>query len=647
MIRVSVRVASVLVLLLLMCLTDAYVRQQDEVVPLGSDASWSMDFSESSLSKTEAVAALDEISAAHDLRLLKVGADRGDFFHGTDLYRFGGGPQAPDEIRWYDKSRHGTARPSSQLGDADLSGTYAFRASLDGRDALARFTSEHGVAVRESAVDPAHLLLVTVWSSGFGVSVVSAAVLLLVALTGQSVLAAHSKAVRVAAGQSAPSIIGSECLGTLRSILPYLLGSLVLAAGAVAVLRGPGQLPRFLSAALPALGVLAVLVLVAFLVVSLVGWPSAALIARRTSRIGSFRYLSEPLKVVALLATAVTLPLLASSALTSLGASTRASYWETFSDDVTLRILTPSEDAYLAAQPRLAELARGADERGELLLSYLAPQDAHLVDGSRFDGLVLANSAYLDQVARQRGVRYSPVASDDVAAALSPGFTESFDLWCAQNCEVADLEAVTVSGGGPLPVVDASAGTPELELLEHPLVVTTDHAAERYREDFIGPLLTSGNLMVASGATAEDLVDGNGLRTTVLSIDRVADAGLLQGQVSQHRAVAQLTGLVLVLAALALTAAVSAHVHVATVQRQLFLRHSAGQTWGQVLGTRMLYDAVLACGCSLVAFVYCLTQNVDLAAAAFLAPVLYLAISAPALRRSARSSFVHSISRKA
>ncbi|GAA2523025.1 hypothetical protein GCM10009859_23530 [Kocuria salsicia] len=39
MIRVSVRVASVLVLLLLMCLTDAYVRQRYEVVPLGNDAS--------------------------------------------------------------------------------------------------------------------------------------------------------------------------------------------------------------------------------------------------------------------------------------------------------------------------------------------------------------------------------------------------------------------------------------------------------------------------------------------------------------------------------------------------------------------------------------------------------------------------------
>lgn len=101
-----------------------------------------------------------------------------DFFHGTDLYRFGGGSQTSDEICWYDTRRHGTARPSSQLGDADLSAiwTFAFRTAPDGRDALARFTSEHGVSVREPTVDPVHLLLVTVWSPGSGASVISAAV---------------------------------------------------------------------------------------------------------------------------------------------------------------------------------------------------------------------------------------------------------------------------------------------------------------------------------------------------------------------------------------------------------------------------------------------------------------------------------------
>lgn len=642
MIRFAVRIAALLTLVVLMCVTDAYIRQQEDVLPQGAEGAVLLDLSDSTISKQRAVEDLDALSDQNDLHLAKVVADKQDFLHGKNLYAFGKSTGAtPVQLAWYEKSTHGVLESSSRLGDADLNGMYVFRG--DGAEVIGGWARQNHVTVTVLDTRAQSIAKFTLVSSGYGVALICSLILLLVSSMGWSVLSAHSKALRVVAGQSRAAIIAADIRSYLTVAGPVLVGGYVLGVIAVALLRADHAVSRFLWTSVPFLLAFLLLLVVTFAAMTLIAAPTAEVIAQRRSGILAYRSLSEALKLVAIALTAVSLPIFTSAAMTSLGSSTNASYWKVFGDDVSLRILTASEDSYQATEPRLAQLVGRAESSHEALLNYrLSPESSPASD---FDGVVLTNTAYLDQVRESLGADLESVAGDSAADAAVAGLSENLSMWCARACSASDFELFTTAPDAVFPALDG-AGDAELALLHHPLVLNTDRIAGVYRPDFIGPLLTSGNIVFSSGSSVSRSVDELGLGNVVLSIDRVADTGLQQGQSDYERAGAQIVGIALLLMALVLSSAIAAQVYIATIARRVFVCRCAGMSWPRVLERRLVYEAAAVCVCAALAFIYGTVQGVQYSWTVFVAPVLYLLISYPAHVVAGQTMFDRSVLRK-
>lgn len=621
MIRFAVRIAALLTLAVLMCVTDAYIRQQENVLLQGAQGAVLLDLSDATITKQRAVEDLDALSDQNGLHLAKVVADKQDFLHGKNLYAFGKNTgTTPVQLGWYERSTHGVLESSSRLGDADLNGMYVFRG--DGPAAISRWAQHNNVSVTVLDTRAQSIAEFTLLSSGYGVALICALILLLVSSMGWSVLSAHSKALRVVAGQSRTAIIAADIRSYLTVAAPVLVGGYVVGVIAAALLRADHAVTRFLWTSVPFLLAFLVLLVVTFAAMTLIAAPTAEVIAQRRSGILAYRSLSEALKLVAIALTAVSLPIFASAAMTSLGSSTNASYWKVFGDDVSLRILTTSEDSYQAAELRLAQLVERAESSHEALLNYrLTPES---VPASDFDGLVLTNTASLDQIRAALGTDLEPVVGDSGADAAVAGLSENLSMWCAQACSPDDCELFTTAPDTAFPALD-SAGGAELTLLHHPLVLNTDRMTGFYRPDFIGPLLTSGNIVFSSGAGVSRSVEELGLGNVVLSIDRVADTGLQQGQSDYERAGAQIVGIVLLLMALVLSSAIAAQVYIATIARRVFVCRCAGMAWPRVLERRLLFEAAAVCVCAALAFIWCPVQGIEYSWTVFVAPVLSVA----------------------
>lgn len=93
--------------------------------PLGSTTSVALVFSDSGLSKTEAVAQLGALGATHRMEILLVAPSREEPSTGRDIYSLGADqPSSSRGLNWLAWGRTGTLRPAAELGATSLSGTY-------------------------------------------------------------------------------------------------------------------------------------------------------------------------------------------------------------------------------------------------------------------------------------------------------------------------------------------------------------------------------------------------------------------------------------------------------------------------------------------------------------------------------------------
>ena len=178
------RIASALILILLLCITDTYLKQVQEILPMNTDTALILDFKNSEVTKDQAIQDLSRIAQENDLTLFKIVADREDFLNGKDLYSFGVEAQEPVPIDWYDQKKHGNLYPASQLDDASLNGIYMMAGSAGGKAEINSWIAEHGVQVSILESGKEKVLQQTIFGSGYGIALFCAFILLLITTMG-------------------------------------------------------------------------------------------------------------------------------------------------------------------------------------------------------------------------------------------------------------------------------------------------------------------------------------------------------------------------------------------------------------------------------------------------------------------------------
>lgn len=409
---------------------------------------------------------------------------------------------------------------------------------------------------------------------------------------------------------------------------------------AVTMTRGLHAVPRFLGTLCPMALVLVGTLLTGLVLVAAVAWPSIASIAARRPPASGYRGVSELLKYATVLLTALSLPPLATAGLTAAGVATHQAQWQLYGDRVVLR-MSPSLDeaAFQEAKSGIAALVAGEESSGEAAFVYVLPPEVMAglaVPG--FDAVVLTNDAYLDQILVANGLLLAPAdpaSAREVESFLAP----ERELWERTPGAVESAtRQLTVPEGRALPALTGT-GLAQLELIDRPLILSVPTLSGAYDDDFIGSVVSSGNVMFSDPASVLNQVSARGLDDLVLSVDRAADSGLLQGQSAGQQAANRVLAIALIMASLAVSSAVAASIHALTHARRHFALRTGGRSWSHILRARLMKETavatLLAAGAG--ATLHALGQEYAWTAVA--AVLLYLAVSVPVHLAAVRRAF--------
>lgn len=133
-----------------------------------------------------------------------------------------------------------------------------------------------------------------------------------------------------------------------------------------------------------------------------------------------------------------------------------------------------------------------------------------------------------------------------------------------------------------------------MEHFRNPLIVLVDDPTATFSDGTIGALLSSGNLAFSDAAWVRDYLAGNPLGEVVLSVDRIADAGLYNSQLQNQSAGMKTLSFTLVLLALTMSTAVSALAYAIYKGRRMFVQRTAGWSWPKSLAGRFVWEGTLA-----------------------------------------------------
>lgn len=645
MIKTAARIASALTVILLLCVTDAYLKQTENILPMDTDTALVLNYKEANISKEEAIQELNQLSQENNLTIIKIVADKEDFLNGKDIYYFNSTEQRTKEINWYDQKKHGTIFPADQLGEANLNGLYMLKGTSEAKNSLYTWTEEHNIDHSILESNKFNVLKQTVFASGYGIALLCAFILLLITAMGWSAHRTHSKSLRVISGQPVYKIIASDNFSFFKVIIPATLFSIIAGVIFLGFIRDFEEISSLILPLAVAFLVFCFLCVSSILFMTVVALPTASIIAERKTGITLYRTISEILKIGAILLTAISLPTFTSSAMTSLGVATEASHWKIFSQDLSLRILTASEDDYQDNEARLANLVQKMDSTDNVILNYTLPPEILSPPGEEFDGIILTNSKYLQRVASSNKTDLKSIKPSELPSEFIVDLESNFSLWCKSQCSVEQLQLSTTVAEQPVPALDGT-GEQKLDILEQPLIINVDSVSETYNPSFIGPLITTSNLLFTSHSEVNHLIEDLDLTSVVLSVDRIADVGLQQGQSAYERAFTQIIGLTLITGALITATIIAATVHISTTKRRVFIQRAFGKSWLIILKSRLLYELCIVTCASIIALFYCLSQNYEYPWVALITPAMYFLVSLPAHITTAGQSFQSSVARK-
>lgn len=642
MLKTLVRLTALGVSIFCAALAGILISAGEDGFPWGTDHTAKLTFSDSPLTKSQAIAELNALADSSDLRLAKLVADPENFLTSKYLYVFGNrAPKAPVNLDWFRSEMSGKLQAASSLGDAPLDGTYVFAGSDDARASLLRWLAQTGVKSDvQTKTAPA------VWGYAFlnkgALMPLLTSLVLLVSLTvSWYVLRARARTIKVLSGTCSRRILAEDVLSLLRVTVPSAAVGLT---GALAVLLILGKGPFLVEFALTVLLLLAfafALMIVSTALVSAVTWPSVSGMALRRPPERHFWLISEVVKFTTLALVAVLLPAAGSAIASATLLSDQGARWAALTGQVTMRISTDSPKEFDAQVELIDAMVQAAALRGVMTFSYSssAARDQEL-SSAGFDGMVMVNRAYLKAIAplignaptadRPLGSQGVPVQLEELPSSLSQSLTSSFELWNrnGRNLEGMAKNFVTYryTGSADFPGLPPVAG--EMQNFSHPLIVVVERPEITFTPDFLASTVSSGNLMFSDSQWVREYLATSALRDAVLAVDRVADGGLYSSQQANQTAGVRMLSYILVVLALVVGVSVSAWIYALTRARRLFVQRTSGWTWSRILIRRMMWEMLVAAVVTTTVLATSkLSQNPDVWWIVAAAP-MYLGVSA-------------------
>lgn len=572
-------------------MTDLHDRSYPE--QLGAESSLYLDYTSSGLSDSAALAELGRMSDRWGLGLVRILPDLAGDTDGQIFATVGTPPKdRPVRIQWYGDQPAGAVRGPDALRYSFATGQYLVTGSRGELDKLQEKLTADGVRVRRVDDTFAQSATFLFRQESFRTTLTAGLALMIsMALFWLSVRS-RGRALRVLGGVGARRI-QAEDLGrlTIAVALPALPVTAV-AVGVVALRHGSTWL-RYYTTTLVGLelAVIAVTVLGA-LVISVLSWPSARMLATRQPAVRGLQRTAGVLKGV----TFVLVLLTAGPAWWAYGdaqaAAAQEARWQSLSDQVALRFPAGlGEKGFVRVREQVGDVVAEADRSGSAALSYALPPSQLGVHSSAYDFVVLVNQTWLDLMGvdldSASGAALRPVDAESVPHSLVAGLTPNLDLW-ARSPQTGQqvwqsLRMLTTGTGPGVPM--AAGGNGDLVFPHHPLLLVVPSAVT-FNDDFLASLTSTNNLVFGGLDATLSLLREQGLEQTI-QVKYAAEDGVLRAQFAAYEAWLRGFALVALAAAFALALAISAFIAALIHARRDFPLRLDGRGWPAVLAPRV------------------------------------------------------------
>lgn len=617
--------------------------------PLGSQHRGTILFGESGLTTEQILTGLAEVSRQYDLEIYLEVPGKDDPFQGLDVYAVGHEqPTAPTRIAWLSLTRHGMLYPAAELRETNLSTVYAVKGSWEGVTALTRWAESVGAQPGQWGEETPF----TVFSGGLvhgaaGIPLVALAVLWVTIVLAWYAARAGARAVRLLAGTPGWRIQAQDVLGWLRVVVPVLLAGVLVVLTAVGLVKG-------WSNGLAVGGVVAGYLMLMLglgvcfgLVASMVTAPSVSSLVLRKPPEARFEFPSQLLKAVALSLGLAALPALLWQAQGSLTRATIQGRVVALTGYVSQSVGGVTEEELDAAYEQLDRFVQAVDATGTLAYAEILTRGevpAELV-AAGFDSVAVVNSHYAERFGLGVGDgSLEPVPAEQTEELLVSGRLSTRLRDDGASAEANGLRGYRVTGGEG--IVAPSGSGLGFRHAERPLLLISEKISTSLSADSLVSALTSDYLLFKDTTVIDRAAHDAGVSQMLLSRSRATDSALLAAQFANQVVFTVGAGIVILLAAIAVSGWLSARVYASNNARFIYPMLTYGRSWWTVLRCRILTETGIITSTFILVSIIYLALGMAWSPVLLLGMVLYLGYSSLCHQRAVMA-MIHSVTQRA
>ena len=580
----------------------------ERAVPMSADAAFTLDAGSASQPKAELAPGLARTAAEAGVAIAVIG--RGD--GGERIAYYFGAP--PPTAKWYSPEFGATARPFDPASTTPMTGSYAVwgdPASLAAVDAWAAAAGIRATPMQFPT--PLELTLSSLAKTSSVVPLLALLLAMTVALLAESARQARANTQKLLSGVRPGRIAAENALLALGAVLvPGFVGA-AMAVGIVALRSGVEYIGPYAIGLAHLIVPFAALVLIIAVAITLFTWPSVVSIAERRNPVRHVTGAAEVVKVLALAAAIALVPIATNGLAAAIAARDEGTVWHRFADAVTVNNFgttpgTPEDDA---AGVAFAGAVAAADAGGRVQLAY--ELDAYREAITGFSGAFVVNRHYLETAtASTPGELDARLASVPAGHPALVGLAPALDLALApalRGDPGARFTAMTWRDGA-LPIA-SNAYLGAMRFVEAPLLLVVDDPGGALSPSFLLAATTRGGVIFDDETAMREALAGAGLEGRALSVDAVADQGLLDLQHRQQLLASRVIAFVLLVLAAVQCLWVSASAYVRSHAERFLPFALSGVPFARTFRGRLTWELSLIGVLTIAATIVAATIGAD------------------------------------
>lgn len=640
---------------------ESYQRQ----APFGADTSFSLNITDSSVSKSQIARELAAIGEEYSALICKVSPDEKQYLTKTDIVLFSGstdskiGPSldSDNNIHWTDDDISGKLIDYRYMGSRTLNGSYCASNTTGLREAVQQWASSRSIIIEWHALSglTVPVLVGSMLANASGLLIPASMLFVAASVLFMAQKRWNTNRILLIGGVSYVRVSGSLAACAFLSLAQGLLTGYLLASIYVTFFDGGViQLHIIASAILPTVLLLSIITVIAGSVLGGATAPSFESLHQRKAFSLPISILKSMLTICSLLIVMVGIffgcsllenehMLLSQSLMYEQVASATR---------ISLRAM-PSErnDGGISYSKESIQRLITEAERNDILLTSIDVKQSMSLSASEcegFDSYVIVNRAYLDLLSigiEKDGANGSiaPLRRDVVPktaielASLWSGDSsdDNFSFWSYGGDGLLALGANTSQGGRNI-------------TYDNPLVILIEAPMSSFNyEGFTSAMLSTGNVFFSDYDKLDELISATDSREFIASIDRLFEVAQLYAQIASSRASVFLAAIMAACTVVVSMAIQSALSWSSLNRKRIFANRSSGKTYLHVALSsmkRLICASAVLISASIFTEVFC---QIRYAALAIAVPLLLYLLAQLVFRGFFSSAaFLSTIARK-